>query len=162
MGKKTKGRQQNIFKNSVPDFSIPKTKTSTIFYPTFDANYPIWTFRNVDREGKFAFNPLRKDFKSDEFVEKMLSYSNMKWQEILQQTHDDGKTKHHFLNDIDRLSKDARERIKAKKFEDKTDKIFSFAFNNITRVIGLRDGAEFQVIWYDANHEFALSEKKHT
>lgn len=162
MSKKTKGRQRAISKNPVPDFSIPKSKTSTIIYRNFDSNYPIWTFQNVDRDGKFAFNPFRKDFRSDEFVEKMVSYSNMTWQEISRQTHDNGKSKHHFLNDSDRLSKDARERIKVKNFEEKIDNIFSFALNNITRVIGIRDGAEFQVVWYDANHEFAPSTKKHT
>ena len=91
-------------------------------------SFIVWTFRNVDREGKFAFNPLSKDFSAADFVDKMLAYST----------------------------------IKTKRFEDKVDKLFSFALNNKTRVIGFLDGAEFQVTWYDANHEFCPSTKKHT
>ena len=85
----------------------------------------------------------------------------MTWTEISRQTHDNGKSKHHFL-DEDSLSDDAIERIRKKHLEDKVDSIFSFALNNKVRIIGVRDGAEFQVIWYDANHVFANSNKKHT
>ncbi len=125
-------------------------------------SFIIWTFRNVDREGKFAFNPLSKDFAAADFVDKMLAYSNMTRHEINNQTHDTNKSKHHYLKELDNLSKDAVKSIKVKHLEDKVDKLFSFALNNKTRLIGLLDGAEFQVIWYDANHEFCPSSKKHT
>ena len=54
------------------------------------------------------------------------------------------------------------ERIRKKHLEDSTDSIFSFALNNKVRVIGVHDGVELQVVWYDANHDFAESNKKHT
>ena len=122
---------------------------------------PVWTFKNLDTDGKFAFNPNREDFDVTDFLNKMIRYSNMTWNEITRHTHDNGKSKHHFLSE-DSLSESAIERIKKKHFEDRTDSIFSFALNNKVRIIGLRDGVEFQVIWYDANHEFAISSKKHT
>ena len=122
---------------------------------------PVWTFRNIDTDGNFAFNPNRKDFDTVDFLNKMIAYSNMTWSAIGQQTHDNGKSKHHFLSETT-LSNAAVERIKAKELEDKTDLIFSFALNNTVRVIGIRDKAEFEVIWYDANHKFAISNKKHT
>jgi len=125
-------------------------------------SFITWTFRNVDNDGKFAFNPNRNDFNAKDFVEKMLAYSNMTQHEIKNQTHDADKSKHHYLENLDCLSTEARQRIKAKQFEDKTDKLFSLALNNKTRIIGFLDGAEFQVVWYDANHEFCPSPKKHT
>lgn len=149
---------------------FPRNKTKSNanrpFPPQKDTSdnkkFPVWTFRNIDRDGKFAFNPMREDFDAKDFLSKMISYSNMTWQEILRQTHDNGKSKHHSLSNIEALSKEARDCIKKKNFEDSTDALFSFALNNTTRVIGFRDGEEFQVVWYDTNHEFAISILKNT
>ena len=121
----------------------------------------VWTFKYVDRDVKFAFNPSRQDFDAEDFLTKLLEYSKMAWCEIKRQTHDGGKSKHHELSQKT-LSKDAMSRITAKNLEEKTDTLFSFALNNKVRVIGLRNGAEFQAIWYDAEHEFAPSSLKHT
>ena len=69
----------------------------------------------------------------------------------------------HFLS-TNSLSKDALKRIKTKELEESTDYIFSFALNNLARVIGIRnpDSPEFEVIWYDAEHKFAPSKLKNT
>ena len=128
--------------------------------PTNDL-HPIWNFTNVDTEGMFAFDLTRKDLDSKFLLNKLVDYSSMTWQEILQQTHD-GKSKHHKLDNLDRLSKEAQIRIEKKHLNLDTDAIFSFALDNMKRLIGIRNGAVFQVIWYDANHEFAPSAKKHT
>lgn len=37
--------------------------------------------------------------------------------------------------------------------------IYSFAFNNILRIIGIRDREKFYVLWYDAYHEVYPSSK---
>ena len=126
--------------------------------------HPIWTFDKIDTDGKFSFDPKRDDFDSDLFVEKLISYSSMTWQEILRQTHDESKSKNHYLSNLDCLSKEAWERINKKHFtRDKVENsLFSFALTNKIRVIGFRDGAEFQVVWYDADHEFAVSIKRNT
>jgi len=34
------------------------------------------------------------------------------------------------------------------------DSIFSFALTNKIRLIGLKEGRVFYVIWYDPNHDF--------
>ena len=126
-----------------------------------EGEFCVWSFRNVDRNGLFAFDPRRADFDAKDFLLKMLSYSTMTWREIKSQTHDNGKSKHHELNPAT-LSENALARIRAKGFEESTDALFSFALNNKVRVVGIRKGAEFQVVWYDANHEFAPSRLKHT
>lgn len=120
-----------------------------------------WTFHDVDKAGKFAFDPSRPDFDTEDFLHKLLNFSTMTWSELADATHDQGKSKHHEL-DISGLSKEALARIEAKHLVDETDALFSFALNNKVRVIGIRDGAEFQVVWYDASHEFCPSDKKHT
>ena len=122
-----------------------------------DREYPLWTFEDVDRDGEFKFDPARADFDAKNFLQKVISLSTMTWAEIIKQTHDNGKSKHHFLSS-DSLSKEAKKRIAAKKLEDLTDQIFSFAFSNKLRVIGIRetDNPTFRVIWYDAEHKFSL------
>ena len=113
----------------------------------------IWLFDWLDNDGTFAFNLNRRDFDSRDFLEKMIAYSNMTWSDISRQTHDDGKSKHHYLP-YNGLSKDAKDRIKAKHLSEHTDAIFSFALQNLIRIIGIRDGAFFHVVWYDPRHEF--------
>ena len=64
--------------------------------------------------------------------------------------------------DYDSLSKEARDRITALVLEEDTDRIFSFAFQNRLRIIGLRENEKFHVKWYDPGHRFCISKKKHT
>lgn len=91
----------------------------------------------------------------------MINYSNMTWADIKNQTHDDGKSKHHII-EYQKLSKDAQDRIKAKKLEQDSDAIFSFALQNRLRIVGIKRGKEFHVLWYDPKHEVCPSTKKHT
>lgn len=120
---------------------------------------PIWRFNLLDRDGEFAFDLSRRDFQYKEVLQKLMDYGNMTWGEIDRQQHDRGKSKHHYLS-FDALSEGAKERIKARHFDEDTDAIYSFAFQNLLRIIGIRQGAEFYVVWYDPNHEFCPSTKK--
>ncbi len=90
-----------------------------------DGKCPIWMFDNIDKDGKFQFDPCRADFNHKDFLIKMLAFSKMTWREIKKQTHDDGKSKHHFLAS-ESLSDEAKDRIVAKQLTDLTDYIFSF------------------------------------
>lgn len=115
---------------------------------------PVWRFDLLDKDGEFAFDLRREDFKHSHVLEKLIEYGNMTWAEISQQTHDiKNRTKHHFL-DVNQLSPAAKRRIAAKRLEDSTDIIFSFALHNTLRIIGIRERAEFHIIWYDPNHAF--------
>ena len=124
----------------------------------YDSKCPVWYFDRLDKSGPFAFDTSRRDFRHREFIDKMVAYSNMTWADIKRQTHDDGKSKHHILDEAG-FSHDAVERIKAKHMEEDTDEIFSFAFQNLLRVIGVKQNEEFHVVWYDANHQFYPSKR---
>lgn len=147
------GKNKKVVGGKSAQKHIPGQKIST------DNQNPIWMFDDLDRSGPFAFDLTREGFDHQDFLSKMISYSNMTWAEIKTQTHDNGKSKHHFL-DANGFSKAAQERIAAKKKEQETDVIFSFAFNNTLRIIGTRADEKFHVIWYDINHEFYPSHKK--
>ena len=116
-------------------------------------------FDMLDRDGAFAFDLLRPDFDHKEVLDKLIAYSNMTWTEIMRQVHDRaGKSKHHFLSG-GRLSREAIERIRVKGLEEYSDSIFSFALQNRLRIIGIRTGVEFHVVWYDPEHQFCPSRR---
>ena len=144
----------------VKDKKTKNKKTVTEERYSTDTLNPIWIFTDIDRNGKFAFDVGRKDFDSKDFLEKMIFYSNMTWAEIKMQTHDKkGKSKHHLIS-YDELSPIAQRRIKEIGKEEKLDSVFSFAFNNLTRIIGIREDEKFLVLWYDPEHEVCPSNKK--
>lgn len=122
----------------------------------------IWLFDMLDKNGSFAFDLHSNNFNHRDFLDKMISYSNMTWAEIKRQTHDNSRSKHHFLK-LDSLSKSALERVKFMKYDQLyPDQIFSFAFTNTLRIIGIRIDEYFHVVWYDSNHQFCPSHLKHT
>lgn len=121
--------------------------------PNIITGKPHFRFEKVDRDGKFAFRLDRQDFQHKLVLEKIMEYSCMMWSAIECQTHDGGKSKHHFLDNLNKLSKEAKERIKKLKIDDLADTIFSFALTNKIRIIGLRQGDYFYVLWYDPKHE---------
>lgn len=121
----------------------------------------VWSFDNIDRNGNFAFDVTRADFDHRLFVEKMIVYSCMSWAQIKAQTHDNGKSKNHLL-DTECMSKVAKDRFIQMGLTEYSDSIFSLAFNNKLRIVGIRKGKEFHVLWYDKNHEVCPSVKKHT
>ena len=96
-----------------------------------------WCFDRIDRAGKFAFDPSRPDFDHREVIEKILSYGSMSWSDLKRQTHDKGKSKHHFLK-LETLSPEAINRVKLLLPEEEFDSVFSLALQNVLRVVGVR------------------------
>lgn len=121
-------------------------------HPANISGKPVFRFELLDRNGEYAFDLSRDDFNEHDFLEKMIHYSQMSWGDIERQTHDKGKSKHHFLRPYERLSRPARTRLVQMQLDDFSDSIFSFAFNNLTRIIGIRVEDLFYVLWYDASH----------
>ena len=72
---------------------------------------PVFHFDYVDKDGKFAFNPGRSDFKHKEVLQKIIDFSKLTWNEVLSHsTSSRRNSKHHNLS-ADKLCKDARERL---------------------------------------------------
>lgn len=122
-----------------------------------DAQRPVWRFDLLDRDGDFAFTLDRVNHRV--VLEKLIEYGNLTWGEIKRQTHDrTNKSKHHHLSGA-KLSREAEQRIRAKHLEEDADDIFSFALMNKIRIIGLKQDAEFHIVWYDEEHRFCPSAK---
>jgi len=142
--------------------SKKQNKKRVIISPvSSEGKCPIWVFTNIDNDGAFAFNPSREDFDSQAVLTKIIEYSNMTWSAIRAQRHDDNKSKHHEIS-YDKLSPEALKRFKKKMLDSDSDSLFSFAFTNRLRIIGIRDREYFKVLWYDPKHDVCPSKKKHT
>jgi len=148
MAKKVKQKNNSGNIKRIPNSNIKSTDSEKI----------VWCFDRIDRDGYFRFDTGRGDFNHREVLQKIIDYSNMTWNEVKSQTHDKGKSKHHFLS-VDGISQKGIERIQIKKLFDDADSIFSFAFQNKLRIIGIRSNEKFHVVWYDPFHEFFESSK---
>lgn len=128
-------------------------KQLSISSKSTDGEKMVWIFSEVDNDGDFKFDPHRDDFNSEDIFDKLIYFSKRTWGELRNDTHDDGKSKHHFLADAT-LSKKAEERISRLKLEESRDQIYSLRLTNKCRIIGLRDEERFIVKWYDPEHGF--------
>lgn len=138
-----------------------RSKVSVKVANPHDGEKPKWSFAKIDRGGPYAFSLWEDGFDCKDFLDKLVSYSSMTWGEIKTQTHDSGKSKHHYLN-YDGLSDEARDRVDRFYPDDDRDAIFSFAFDNLWRIVGFRYDEAFYIIWSDPLHEVFPSKKKHT
>lgn len=118
----------------------------------------IWVFDSVDTDGCFRFDPKREDFDAADIFDKLIHYSKRTWSDVKKETHDRGKSKHHFL-DKATLSPEAESRISSLHLEERRDQIFSLHLSNRHRIIGLREHEKFIVKWYDPEHGFCPSNK---
>ena len=145
-------------KKEVKTASTVSRKTVTDISNSSDSKKCVWLFDMIDIDGSFAFDIKRHEFEHYRFLEKMIEYSNMSWSEIKKQTHDSGKSKHHFIS-YDTICKEARARLETLKLTEYSDSLFSFALNNKLRVFGIRIDEYFHVLWYDPKHEIVKSKK---
>lgn len=141
-------------KRTVHGLPSNSAKTTLQVETSSEGQKIIFLFDRIDRDGKFAFDVSRADFDHKGFLQKVIDYSGMTWAEIRKQTHDAGKSKHHYLTEVSRYSSEAQARIVKLRLTQDTDRIYSFAFGNKLRIIGLREREKFYVVWYDVNHEF--------
>lgn len=119
----------------------------------------VWVFSEIDEADVFGFNIQRSDFDCKFIFDKIIQYSKRTWNEVRKETHNDGKTKHHYLSEA-KLSDKAEARIRKLQLGNRRDELFSFRLNGKCRIIGFRSGDKFIVKWFDPNHEFCPSGKE--
>ena len=152
MNKRTSGQRQT--KRRTAEQNRVGTKTTARQAISHENDCITFSFANIDRDGQFAFDPSKID--ACELLETLIELSTMKWSEL---NKSKGKTRHHPL-EVSSLSAAAKERIKYRRLEEDVDALFSFRINGRKRLIGLRYGATFHVIWYDAKHGFSISKDR--
>lgn len=133
-------------------------KDINIIPPQYELNNPVFLFNRVDRDGDYAFKTDRtdgEDLDTKRIIDFLIHYSKRTWADIERDTHDDGRSKHHFQKDKTKFSKEANERIKKMQIDDEVNSgaLYSFSLTNKMRVWGLRYENRFYILWYDPKHE---------
>ena len=121
------------------------------------SNYMVWVFNRAVINGKFSFSPNRSDMNTVEILSTIMEYNKKTWPEVENELHGskNRKTKHHFIGEsYDSFSKTAKEEVDRFLDEQDLDRLFSFRIDGKTRVLGIREGEKFFVMWFDPNHEF--------
>ncbi len=120
---------------------------------------PVWRFEKAEVTGsRWSLDRIR-DY--DFIITKLISFERMTWREICRQTHDMGKSSSHFLS-ISAMTKEAQQLIEECQYQEYEGSFFSLRLDNKQRLIGILTEGVFYILWYDQNHEVALSNKKHT
>ena len=147
----------------VPKYAVEGHATSKVpiidEQGSVDGYCPTWLFSifdiNSEKWGLVVFQQ-----KLSIILNKFKSLETMTWHEIKQQKHDNNKSSNHPIA-IYKLSKQAQDRLKEINM-DEVPEVFSLRVSNTFRLLGIRKGAGFQLLWVDPEHEVCPSQKKHT
>lgn len=117
---------------------------------------PRWLLSRLDldghQDGSFGWHDLDAASLRG-LLAKLQSAERCTWQDLERQGS-------HFLT-YEKLAKQARDRIAERKIAE-TDCIYSLRCTGEYRVIGLRFGDDFYLIWHDPGHRFCPSKKRGT
>ena len=100
------------------------------------------------------------DFFNENIYPKIAEFERKTWSEIDNETYgtrSGNKSKHHNIN-IERLSKDAQNRLKEIGYND-VNEIFSLRLDGKLRIFGFRKLNYLDIIWIDPSHEICPSTK---
>jgi hypothetical protein len=113
---------------------------------------PIWRFGLIDLNGPWHWNLDAATMHA--IRDKLVSFESMTWSEI-------ESKRHHFLS-AEGLSSGAKKRLAEIRQDDAADLLFSFACSAVERLVGIRTGREFRILWWDSKHDVYPSTKRNT
>lgn len=137
-----------------PSNNVPNTLVEQL---EINTNFPVWRLEHLELTGEFCLSLCEKDLLHT-LLRSLKSLETMTWQSILQATHDKSKSKNHPV-DIKSLSINGKNAYLRKfpRKEQQPSEIFSLAITNKIRIIGIRKGCFFNIIWIDPNHNFVAT-----
>ena len=122
--------------------------------------HPSWKFARLDTDGKWGWKKIGKENWETKVFPKLKNFERMKWSEILKGSGDSRSgSKHHKLDVPDAITKEALQRLSDLNLND-VPALFSFGLENKMRVIGIRQGAAIELLWFDPEHEVAKQSRR--
>jgi hypothetical protein len=106
----------------------------------------------MDLDGPWHWNLSAATLR--EIHAKLSSFETMTWGAI-------SGHRHHYLATTS-VCKKAMNRLQQLKQDDAADLLFSFALSGRNRLVGIRAGREFRILWWDPGHEVSPWQKPHT
>lgn len=113
---------------------------------------PVWRFKDFDWDGPWGTAAcLHSVTNMQKHIQMHLSsFETMTWEEILRASGAKKTGNLHHEISIGKFSKIVRERLKAK--EINVDNLFSFRFDQCTRLYGVREGSCLRLVFFDPHH----------
>ena len=115
-----------------------------------------WTFENCLWEHKGWEDCKSLRMFSENILSKLQNFETQKWQEILDSSG--GKSEGHGNNNhfiiADKLPRDEKIIFIKLGYMEKFEKVFSLRLSAKERLIGFVDLNVFNILWYDAKHNF--------
>lgn len=151
---------------------IPKSKVrlTTNKKPTIDSSIspdsilkikPAWRLGKIDFLGEWGFNNIDKSIILKMLHEKLKNFEGMTWGEIERKKGRSGNKINHEIT-IDKVCKEAQNRLKKLKLIDEYDTLYSLHINGKERLWGIRDFEAFDILWWDPDHTVYPVGLKHT
>jgi hypothetical protein len=113
----------------------------------------IWSEENADREGAWSWGQER-DWGAPTWTEtihpKLLEWERLTWGEIDRLNTGSGHKMHHSMS-VEDLCDESQLRLMDLGQSDES--IFRFRMGNKRRLWGFRVVSEFQILWYDPEHQ---------
>jgi hypothetical protein len=129
--------------------------------PDFNSEKPVWQVGLLDLDGPFApketygWRSMTGETVRD-FLDKLRSLETMTWAEIMRPV----KTNHAISTDD--ICPEAQARLEVLGREA-CDTLYSLGpFGNLPRLLGIREGPVFKVVWWDPEHRVCPSTLKHS
>lgn len=115
---------------------------------------PLWAYRIVDLGGPWCWSRL-DGAGLREVLQRLKELESMTWAAI------ESGTGSHFIDDLTKLCRRARERLVEIRQDDAAT-LFSLRLTGRRRIWGIRDAHVLRILWWDPEHEVYPSAKKHT
>ncbi len=111
-----------------------------------------WTIERADVEGNWSWDQPRQWTEvewQEVILPKLQSFSGLTWSELCNAVTGSGHHSHHSM-ETDIICEEAQYRLV--ELDMYADSIFRFRLSNKRRLWGFRLATNFQIIWYDPEH----------
>lgn len=114
-----------------------------------------WPWKNTDPDA------LSHMFFFKDVLPALRSIETQTWGEIDRATHNDGKSKNHFIGWA-MLSQKAKELLSQMKLDDSAEKLYSLRIGGKKRIVGIRQDNCLDILWICREHDIYPSRKSRT
>lgn len=141
-------------KPKIPSAFLPETeKKPRVQYDinSPDSLNPVWQLSKLDYGWEHSWDKIGRERWENTILPFLRNLETMSWHQI--KTAAGGKTSGTNSHNIpiERLSKNARERLEAIQ-QDDIDDLFSLRFTGKGRIWGVKDRNILRIIWFDFDH----------
>ena len=139
-------RQGPTHKPNISDEKKPR-KSRAVAAST-DSEPIVWGLARIDNQCQWAWCDVDKATFWGKIFPRLGAFESMTWTEAF------GRANHAIP--IHKLEPAARRRLEELQLDDR-DRLYRLSVQGLPRIWGVREGAKFCVLWYDATHSVYIT-----